>query len=647
MQIWSQEYSSFVDFADGYSYLSFLPINFGVKTETITPADISTLLHEFTHQLALRGPFGWVCSYFQAVRSIAKIYSELHASIEFPNVFAKADVDDTYAKILASETFFEVYGDCLANYYDLIDSYRWLLEGIALFVQLDFKLSTEFNTASEIFHFSIEMVKTEQFRGEKNNPTLADIFAFVDNARESKYESGLLQILLENTKPDAAPYFMGYLMVKQLQRDLVKKDKRLQDPEIFFIFLQGYFFFDKTVINLCEVKPRCEYQTMVSSFVKQRVVDLLSCNIDNLKLIVDVIIDFENAPINFVYLDYSATIRTGQLVRWADREALNKCANNLVSYAIRTRDLEIFSGHREHVRFNEVIETVVNGSITIFHKLRNIMQSFKLKHIERAILGFNVQSDDNYVVITSVGVHGSPLALWDTMPIEAFEPILREAQNGAFEIERNPGRMPAILNEALRKADMEQFAGILANLYRQNKLLIVQDYDLYLLPGRERCRLWVRDDFIRVDSYHWKQEDSAYQIKSRDDEQMLKQVGGFFYHGEYLPLLRVTKIIGGPDVTQDFDFGRNVLLNFWGLIYPQCKASDKEMNTFASQKLKVISVSPYERQIMRSLYRKENPAIKQLDTAVHNINRRWQYYTGRNLLKTVPNGNSKNLEINL
>lgn len=622
MQIWSQEKSSFVDFADGYSYLSFLPMNFGVKTESISPEDTSTLLHEFTHQLALRGPFGWVCSYFQAVRLIAKVCSELQASIEFPNIFAKAGTDDTYAKILASETFFEIYGDCLANYYDLIDSYRWLLEGIALFVQLDFKFSTEFNTASEIFHFASEIVKTEQFRG-KNNLALTDVFAFVDNARESKYESGLLQILLENTNSDTASYFMGYLMVKQIQRNLIKKDKRLQDPEIFFIFLQGYFFFDKTIVNLCEVKPRHEYQINVSSFIKQKVSDLLNCDIDNLKLIMDAIIDFENAPINFVYLDYSATIRTGRLVRWADREMLNKCIESLESYATQKTSSKIFSIYRDDREFNKYLATAVNGSIAIFHSLRNIMQTFKLKHIERAILGYNMQSNADHVVVTSAGIHGTPLAIWDTIPTEEFSPILHEAQSGNFEIEQNIGRMPALLKESFQEGDWGRFIQILAELYRQNKLLIVQDYDIYLLPSRQRCRVWVRGDFMRIDAYNWKQEGTVHKINSRDDEQMLKQIGRYFYHGEYLPLLRITKIIGGPDIKQDYDFGRNVLFDLWGLTFPECKASKKELRSFASQKLKVIFVSQNERQIMRSLYRKEKSVIKQLDPETHNINRRW------------------------
>ncbi len=54
MQIWSLESKSFVDFADGYSYLQFLPDTFGIKKAHVEPADASVLMHEFTHQTALQ-----------------------------------------------------------------------------------------------------------------------------------------------------------------------------------------------------------------------------------------------------------------------------------------------------------------------------------------------------------------------------------------------------------------------------------------------------------------------------------------------------------------------------------------------------------------------------------------------------------------
>lgn len=192
---------------------------------------------------------------------------------------------------------------------------------------------------------------------------------------------------------------------------------------------------------------------------------------------------------------------------------------------------------------------------------------------------------------------------------------------------------------------MNKFTEILAELHKKDRLLIVQDYDVYLLIGRERCRLWVRDDFVRVNAYTWHSEGPSYQIKSQIDEQMLKEIGGLFYHANYLPLITVPELVYGLDIKHDFNFGRNVLFELWNLIHPKNKASDKERNSFASQKLRVISVSKNERQVMHSLYRNEQPVVEQLDNAINNINRRWYYYTGRNLLKTTPNGKSQNIEI--
>ncbi len=63
--------------------------------------------------------------------------------------------------------------------------------------------------------------------------------------------------------------------------------------------------------------------------------------------------------------------------------------------------------------------------------------------------------------------------------------------------------MPPKLYEAFSSLGWSAFSSLLSDYYKQNKLLIVQDYDLYLINGRERCRVWVKDDFLHVEPYHW------------------------------------------------------------------------------------------------------------------------------------------------
>lgn len=632
MQLWSQTDVSFVDFADGYSYLSFMPINFGVKTDEIKPEDASVILHEFTHQLALKGPFGWLCAYFQALRPMARIFSELQANIEFPELFSRAAQDHNWGQLISLETFYELYGDCIANYFDLINSYRWLLEGIALFAQFDFKLSAKFDAASEIFHFAAELVKTERFRGERTL-TVLDVSSFIDEARNSKAQSGLLQIFLENTKPETAPYFMGYLMVKQIQRILAAKDVRLNEPELFYIFVQGYFFRDRKVVELNRIRPRQEYQQAVSDFIQQRVLELLNVDGSRLGLLVDSICDFSNSPVHPDLLDFAHLLRNGEFVRWVDVDVVKELDTDLARYSQQLEQRPVFASYRNDNQFQQYINIAMETSRFLFHVLRNIMLTFKMKHIHRAILGYQPQPN-GFVLVTSIGVHGTPISLMESIPSEEFALILQEAEKEQYEIARNDGpRMPKPMYEAFREAEWNRFFDLLWGYYEQGKLLIVQDYDIYLMMGRERCRAWVRGDFLRVVPYHWKSDASSDRIASEEDLEMLKSIGRFFHHGEYLQHIQIPQITGGPGIKQDNEFNREVLLQMWQLIYTDCSASRKELDAFASQKAKIVAASKAEQEFLRVLCYTSNKQISDSEGIFEAMNRRWNHFTGRDLIK--------------
>lgn len=609
-----------------------MPINFGFKTNEVKPEDVSVVLHEFTHQLALKGPFGWLCAYFQVLRPIALVFSELQANIEFPELFSRAQGDKNWSRLISLETFYEFYGDCIANYFDLIDSYRWLLEGIALFVQFDFALSTKFDAASEVFHFAAELVKTEQFRGE-GVLTLQDISAFITEARDSKYQSGLLQIFLENTRTETSPYFMGYLMVKQIQRILAAKDSRLNDPELFFIFIQGYFFRDRKVIELCTVGSRHDYQQKVSDFIQQRIIDLVSVDTHRCALLVDCICNFSNAPIHPDLLDFAHLLRKGEFARWVEVDSVRKLDFELSFYADQLMQQQVFSGYENDTYFKEHISSALETARFLFHTLRNIMLIFKMKHIHRAILGYQTQPN-GLVLVTSMGVHGTPMSLMDSIPINEFAPILQEAVSGQFEIAQDDGpRMSRPLFEAFREAKWERFFDTLWGYYKQGKLLIVQDYDVYLLMGRERCRVWVRGDFLRVEPYHWMPDAEPGSITSEEDLEMIKSIGRLFHHGEYLQHIQVAQIMGVPSVTQDHKFSREVLLKMWKIIYPNCAASRKDMDAFSAQKTKIVAVSTIERQFLRTLCSTSSVQADTSNKVIKTINRRWRHFTGRDVIK--------------
>ena len=638
MLIWSQNKTSFVDFADGYSYLPLIPVNFGFRPENIQPEDVSVLFHEFTHQLALKGPFGWLCAYFQSIRPMVRIFSELQANIEFPGVFSAFAHDQgkskTYAELLGLETFYEVYGDCMANYLDLIECYRWVLEGIALFVQFDYKSSTEFDAASDLFYFAAELVKTEKFRSE-NQMKLSDINDYINEARQSKYSSGLLQYFLENTRVDTAPYFMGYLMIREIQRGLAEKDRRFSDPELFFIFIQNYFFLDAQLIDLCIVEPRHDYQERAASFLQKRIRDLLNAESEKLRTVMDLVCDYQHAQMNYVYVDFAAVVREGRIVSWNEQEILNGFFNRISALSDKLVLQNVFANHRDIPEFLAQTQAGVRTAEFLFNVLRYVMLSFKLKHMHMAMLGYNLDKDR--ATVTTVGVSGTPMRIMDTIPLEEFLPLIQEAESGQFEIARNSGtRMPSELLKAFSGGDSGAFLDLLSKLYDGDRLLIVQDYDLYLINGRERCRVWVRGDFLHVEPYHWKPNSDEHSITSLEDLQMLKMLGRFFYHAEYWDMVQVPRIKDGPQVLHDEEFGQGILVELWKTTHPKVNASKKEVLAFAKQKGKIIAVTEGEDNLLSTLCL-GNPFPQDYMNEVLSINRRWQYFTGRHLIDVKEN----------
>ena len=152
MQVNSFQNQASVDFSDGYSYLPFVPINIGVKGAAITPADYSTLLHEFTHHCALKGPFGVLCAQIHGARAALRKLAFIEADV-MSKAMARAQNGDALPAVSADEILEAACADTLANFTDLFGTYRYWLEGIAMFAQLDLKISKDYDAASEAVYF--------------------------------------------------------------------------------------------------------------------------------------------------------------------------------------------------------------------------------------------------------------------------------------------------------------------------------------------------------------------------------------------------------------------------------------------------------------------------------------------------------------
>jgi hypothetical protein len=268
------------------------------------------------------------------------------------------------------------------------------------------------------------------------------------------------------------------------------------------------------------------------------------------------------------------------------------------------------------------------------------MLAFKLKHMPRAILGYQVFGDK--VSVASVSVLGTPFTPRETIPLEVFRPIITEAQAGDFVIQQNdPKRMlPSEFSDALLGAEpyITRFRELLHNYYSAKRLLIVQEYDVYVLSDRVRYRVWLRDSFLRVEPF-LQNKPGQTDFRNPQYPKILEQIGRLFHHDAYLQLIRFPKLIPGPGVEPSTEFEISALLTLWKLLFPQNKASEKEFRVFAAQKAKVVAVTPAERLLLQSLSASENVEVTGQLVNVHAINRRWRHLVGRDLI-AITNENS-------
>ena len=260
------------------------------------------------------------------------------------------------------------------------------------------------------------------------------------------------------------------------------------------------------------------------------------------------------------------------------------------------------------------------------------MVSFKIRHTHRALLEWDRRPDSPWVFVSSAEP-GVSFFLNSPIPQEEFAALQKDIESGTFIFAHNDDRL---------SPGKEVFCQTLEQYYKEKSLLILQDYDLYLLLGQERCRIWMRNDFFHVEPVPLGPVTAPREIRSRNELSMLKSAGRMFYHGEYLPMIRIPELPNRPLAPQDTDLEHKIQMALWPLAYPHTSATPKEMAMFMHQKTRLVATPGAERTILQALLLSPLTEIGQEARAViQSINRRWKYYTGRHLIALSENATSQ------
>ncbi len=140
------------------------------------------------------------------------------------------------------------------KYRFLMDIYKPLIEGIALFAEFDV-----YPTKTEAIPHHL-IYTSMMFRPKGGNEFWKQEYAL----NEKEYHEFLIQkrlltnkvsqrkadCLISEANLEQSPYLTGYLFVKNLQQLLIQNNPKFSDPNIFISFLREYYFNDFELVQL-------------------------------------------------------------------------------------------------------------------------------------------------------------------------------------------------------------------------------------------------------------------------------------------------------------------------------------------------------------------------------------------------------------
>ena len=630
MEIWSSNSNSraFVDFANGYSYLPMIPPGFGgfkKKSKPILFTDLSTVLHEFTHQLALNGPFGWVCSFFQSLRSIEYGITELRAALN--------KTGSLTSECLESVT----NDDILLNYGDILTAYLPFLEGIALFVQLDFEPSRTYDIGSELYWFLVNLYITEfnKFKVSYSKEELInDVFALFKKIHTETFNSKLLQLVFEDIELESNSYFVGYSLVKEIQRILSQVDSRLADPEVYFIFIHYYIFYDSELVKFCVVEREDRYQQRIKAHLKKIINGVVNPKEENLRAVVDAICGSQNerSGIDVEYLDFAALVRDGKYIAWQDFDFIYTISERIKSFTVAQKPFpkapSELNGILDSMRYWELI---ANKSLDLFAILTSVMPIFKIRQTKHAILDY--AWNDNGGMFQSISLETGDMAI---RPItkSQFDGLKREIETGDYIFAKDDRRLycPTITPD--------YFATLWSYIF-ENKILLLNCHDVYVIKTRQRCRSFALNEFnLILDGMGIEDVNDGNPKKniSEGTLQIMNSIGKFIDHELYDFLLQSHLLPADrPSGLIDEDFSYDIHCSLWQLVFTNCQYDSKEIAEFIKYRFRILAPRGPRAPLLRAILRNEKKDLTALQSEVSEINNWWRKFTGNDLI----NGNGE------
>jgi hypothetical protein len=606
---------------DGYTFLPFLSekVTFKRGTET-NPNVLPTILHEYTHQLQLKSPFGLTLAYLNAASSFALDLSRkktLQEITDKPSIFE--------LEYLTSHYYHEKFRQNHLNYDRLATFYRWIAEGLATFAEIDYVPSSKYECSSPALSLILLFLrKGAATTGVAEDLIHAAKFCFNESTKGSR-ESGTLSSIFTSSNDQATSYFMGYIALKEIKLLLSRKDPRLNDNEMFFLFITAYFFNDLRILELADFSGNKNFEHRIRSHLLGTVLDIVNVPSKRLCEVVDQLENFEHYPGDYLFRDYSALLRGDTLNYFDESSIVPQLRKKLVDQIIMpTAETLEFKGDNEI--FHE-LSSMIEKAIETFDILRINHSIFKVANRQATIVSIREREyGGEFLTITESGtIFG--IDKMDSNQYRTLMDITKRDSNDFIPFND-------AFNSFFETKDLIAKLGSLRNPFQFRQADCVFGDNRVLLQFKEN---WSVAKVIQ-----------AIHTDGRSVEDQLRSIAPYLDRNAYWNRLTIPVAPDLPsEYTTPFQDVSTVMIDFyleiWKILFVGYEASEKELRNFFNQKCQLIARGRDELDFLNKALRDTSfyISVEELSIA-EKLNLRWKRYTGRNLF-SLTNSNEVRL----
>jgi hypothetical protein len=606
---------------DGYTFLPFLSekVTFKPGAET-NPSVLPTILHEYTHQLQLRSPFGLTLAYLNAASSCALDLSRkktLQEITDAPSLF--------HPEYLASHYYHKTFGQYHLNYDRLATFYRWIAEGLATFAEIDYLPSSKYECSFPIFSLVLNFLqKGASTIGFANNSMHAAKSCFHESTKGSR-ESGTLSSILTSSNDQATCYFVGYISLKEIKFILSRKDPRLTDNEMFLLFINAYFFNDLRILEFADFCGNQNFEHRIRSHLLGTIRDIVNVSSVRLREVVDQLENFSRYPGDYLYRDYSALLRGDSSNYFDESSVVPQLRNKLVVQMIMTTAKTLkFKDDDNTLKESQAI---IGKAVDTFDILRLNHSIFKVANREAILVSIReMEYGADFLTITESGtIFG--FDKMDSNQYRALMDIAKRDSNDFIPFE------DATKSFFLTK-DLIAKLGSLRNPFRFRQADCVFGDNRVLLHFKEN---WSVVKVIQ-----------SSDTDARSIEDKLGAIAPYLDRKTYWNRLTIPV---PPDLPSEYttpfqDIGTGMIdfyPEIWKILFVGYEASEKELINFFNQKCQLIARGRAELDFLNKALRDTSVyvSVEELSIA-EKLNLRWKRYTGRNLF-SLTNSNEVRL----